>query len=124
MQIYVTEFDKITAFLMKARKGNFSDSDWREWGEIYKKALIRYKKSNRKTANRIREKRAQNKNYGRGHSNYAAKKDAARKLAIDWKNAAATRAHSWKWCAEWAARFEKIGRKYGLLREFKNNGIL
>jgi hypothetical protein len=53
------------------------------------------------------------------------KKERARQLAQNWQAQLDSPVlHSWQWCAEWSARFERIGRKYGLLREFKENGIL
>lgn len=55
---------------------------------------------------------------------YYTKKEKARNLAIDWQICAAECDHSGQWCIDWAERFEKIGRKYGLLREFRENGIL
>ena len=56
---------------------------------------------------------------------YQLKKQRARDLAIDWQlNNAGKPGQSWQWCAEWAARWERIGRKYGLLKEFKENGII
>ena len=55
---------------------------------------------------------------------YKEMKAKARQLAIDWQICAAGCDHSWKWCIDWAERFEKIGRKYGLLREFRENGII
>lgn len=56
--------------------------------------------------------------------NYRRKKAKARALAIDWQLITADSDHSWQWCIDWAARFERIGRKYGLLKEFRENGIL
>lgn len=57
--------------------------------------------------------------------NYIKKKERARQLAQDWQLRVASRpGWSWSWCIEWLARWERIGRKYGLLREFKENGIL
>lgn len=55
---------------------------------------------------------------------YKEKKAKARNLAIDWQIYAAECDHSWQWCSTWAERFARIGRKYGLLREYRENGIL
>ena len=56
---------------------------------------------------------------------YYERKAHARQIAIDWQSGIASRpGWSWEWVAEWYARFERIGRKYGLLKEFKENGIL
>lgn len=57
-------------------------------------------------------------------SNYMIKKEHARQIAIDWQLNFCNTSHSWKYCADWQYRFEQIGRKYGLLREFRENGIL
>lgn len=55
----------------------------------------------------------------------ADKKERARQLAEDWQMQLDSPVqHSWQWCAEWSARWERIGRKYGLLKEFKENGII
>ena len=57
-------------------------------------------------------------------SNYEKKKARAQQLAIDWQaQLDSPIQHSWQWCIEWQNRFKKIGRKYGLLREFHENLI-
>ena len=55
---------------------------------------------------------------------YKHKKAHARRIAQNWQQITADSEHSWQWCINWAARFERIGKKYGLLKEFKQNGIL
>lgn len=57
-------------------------------------------------------------------SNYMIKKEHSRQIAIDWQLNFCNISHSWQYCADWQYRFEQIGRKYGLLREFRENGIL
>lgn len=57
-------------------------------------------------------------------SKYREKQAKARNLAIAWQLNFANQSHSWLYCIEWANRFERIGRKYGLLREFRENGII
>lgn len=57
-------------------------------------------------------------------SKYIEKREQARQLAIDWQLNFANQSHSWLYCIERANRFERIGRKYGLLREFRENGII
>ena len=54
------------------------------------------------------------------------KKERARQLAIDWQCGLDLDKHGWSlsYLNTWHARFERIGRKYGLLREFRENGIL
>jgi hypothetical protein len=56
---------------------------------------------------------------------YQLKKEHARRIAIYWQSGIASRpGWSLNWLANWMERFERIGRKYGLIREFKENGIL
>ena len=55
---------------------------------------------------------------------FTEKKEKARQLAIDWQLNFANKDRSWLYCIVWANRFERIGRKYGLLREFRENGII
>lgn len=53
------------------------------------------------------------------------KKERARQLAIEWQARLDLDKHNWSlaYLQAWAERFERIGRKYGLLREFRENGI-
>ena len=53
------------------------------------------------------------------------KKERARQLAIEWQTHLDLDKHGWSlaYLQAWAERFERIGRKYGLLREFRENGI-
>jgi hypothetical protein len=55
---------------------------------------------------------------------YYTKKEKARNLAIDWQLNFTNNDRSWGYCITWAARWERIGRKYGLIREFKENGLI
>lgn len=57
-------------------------------------------------------------------SEYSRRKEQAREQAKEWQRRFADTSHSWGEIAEDAARFERLGRRYGLLREFKENGIL
>lgn len=54
---------------------------------------------------------------------YEKKKAHAEQLAIDWQCNFNNRNRSWGYCINWAYRFERIGRKYGLLKVFRENGI-
>ena len=54
---------------------------------------------------------------------YETKKEMARQEAIDWQNDAANRNYSYGELCEFVMRFEKFGRRYGLLKEFRENGI-
>ena len=54
---------------------------------------------------------------------YARKKAFARQEAIDWQNDFAEHNYSYGELCEFAEHFEKLGRRYGLLKEFRENGI-
>lgn len=54
---------------------------------------------------------------------YETKKENARQQAIDWQNEAAEENLSYGEFAEKQAYFERLGRRYGLLREFRENAI-
>ena len=57
-------------------------------------------------------------------ANYQKRKEATRQEAIDWQEEAAGLSLSWEGLAIATAYFEKLGRRYGLLREFRENCIL
>ena len=54
---------------------------------------------------------------------YAGKKEVVRDLAIQWQARFGEFAYSYDDLARWTDFFEWAGRKYGLLREFRENGI-
>lgn len=51
-------------------------------------------------------------------------KESARQYAIDWQNWQSEVSLSYKEVIMWQGIFTKLGKKYGLLREFKENGII
>ena len=53
---------------------------------------------------------------------YEIKKEMARQEAIDWQNGVANHNYSYGELAEFGEHFEKLGRRYGLLKEFRENG--
>ena len=55
---------------------------------------------------------------------YQELKEAARQKAIDWQMWVAEQNLSYGEFAEYAAEFEKLGRRYGLLAEFRENAII
>ena len=55
---------------------------------------------------------------------YQIEKEKAREKAIDWQNDFANHSWSYSELAEWAAYFERLGKRYGLLNEFRAEGIL
>ena len=53
---------------------------------------------------------------------YETKKEMARQEAIDWQNGLRDN-RSYEDMQKAAKYFEKLGRRYGLLKEFRENGI-
>ena len=54
---------------------------------------------------------------------YETKKEMTRQEAIDWQNDFCNHNYSYGELAEFGEHFEKLGRRYGLLKEFRENGI-
>ena len=54
---------------------------------------------------------------------YAEAKERARDQAIDWQTYVEEHCLSYGEFAYWNDRFEKLGKRYGLLKEFRENGI-
>lgn len=54
---------------------------------------------------------------------YEAQKERARQMAIDWQTECGERSMSYGEIAEAGEHFEKLGKRYGLLREFRENAI-
>lgn len=54
---------------------------------------------------------------------YQENKKAARQEAIEWQATTAQQPMYWSEVAEWNEYFTRLGRRYGLLREFHENGI-
>ena len=55
---------------------------------------------------------------------YRDAQDILRNFAIQWQARFNECSYSYSDMADWGAFFEEYGRKYGLLREFRENGIL
>lgn len=55
---------------------------------------------------------------------YAERKEKARNEAIEWQSDFANHNYYWSELADFSAYFEKLGKRYGLLREFRENGII
>lgn len=70
----------------------------------------------------VLEKERENK-MKNAKTTYASNKAVARQEAIDWQNDLFRDNRSYEELAEAAERFEKLGRRYGLLKEFRENGI-
>ena len=54
---------------------------------------------------------------------YQQKKEQVRNEAIDWQYEVAEMSLSYGELAEAQGHFERLGRRYGLLREFRENAI-
>ena len=54
---------------------------------------------------------------------YAERKEEARQAATEWQLTFGNHNYSYSELAEFTARFERVGRRFGLLREFRENGI-
>ena len=55
---------------------------------------------------------------------YQRSKETIRQAAIDWQNNFESYLYSWEEIAEWQSKFKKLGKRYGLLTEFRENGII
>ena len=55
---------------------------------------------------------------------YQRSKKTIRQAAIDWQKSFESYLYSWEEIAEWQNKFEKLGKRYGLLTEFRENGII
>lgn len=57
-------------------------------------------------------------------TNYQIRKAAVRDAAIMAQQEAAEQVQSWEEVAEAADRLERLARRFGLLREFRENGLI
>ncbi len=57
-------------------------------------------------------------------ADYPQTQEEARQLAIDWQNWQSDKSLSMGVIAEWNSLFTKLGDKFGLAEEFKENGII
>ena len=55
---------------------------------------------------------------------YQKQKELARQAAIDWQNDFPNHNYSYYELCVWVLHFHRLGRKYGLVREFRENGII
>ena len=55
---------------------------------------------------------------------YHIKKNQLREFAMDWQNDFENHNYSWSELAYWGDYFYKMGKKYGLLKEFRENGVI
>ena len=61
---------------------------------------------------------------GKFKKTYQTKRAILRDFAINWQYDFSNLLYSWGNLADWGAFFEEYGKKYGLLREFRENGII
>lgn len=54
---------------------------------------------------------------------YKEQKENLRNFAIEWQQDAAENNLSWTEMIYWQGWFERMGRRFGLLNEFRENGI-
>ena len=57
-------------------------------------------------------------------NSYQAGKARAREKAIFWQNAFSNGSFDWFSIVSWCSYFEKLAKRFGLVREFKENGII
>ena len=57
-------------------------------------------------------------------SKYKENKEKAREKAIEWQRDFENHNYSWGELAYYGAYFEKLAKRYGLVEEFKENGII
>lgn len=55
---------------------------------------------------------------------YQERKEEARQEAIQWQYDFNNYNYSWGELAEFQTHFEELGRRFGLLREFRENAII
>ncbi len=68
--------------------------------------------------------KTKNNNERENRKSYADLKEAARQQAIDWQMAAAEQNLSYGELADSLAHFEALGRRFGLIQEFRENAII
>lgn len=56
-------------------------------------------------------------------NNYQKNKEKLRQNAIEWQHDFATKNYSYNELLFWQEYFYKLGKRYGLLKEVKENGI-
>lgn len=57
-------------------------------------------------------------------SKYSLMRECVRQSAIDWQASAAEHDYSYGELLYYQGIFEKYGKRYGLLKEFRENGII
>ena len=55
---------------------------------------------------------------------YKEQKEKARELAVQWQYDFANNNYNWEEISEFTDFFTKLGKRYGLLKEFRENGVI
>lgn len=55
---------------------------------------------------------------------YQERKERAREIAIEWQLNFGNNNYSWSELAAWGDYFSTLGKRFGLLREFRENAII
>ena len=55
---------------------------------------------------------------------YQREKERVRDKAIEWQTDFGNHNYSYEELAAWNGYFEKLGKRYGLLAEFRENGVI
>ena len=55
---------------------------------------------------------------------YQELKAKAREKAIFWQSKVSNEVMDWYSIASWGAYFERLAKRFGLIREFRENGII
>ena len=56
-------------------------------------------------------------------NSYKRNKERVRQMAIDWQAEFSENSYTWAELADYSDLFTRLGRRWGLLREFRENGI-
>lgn len=57
-------------------------------------------------------------------SRYSQTKERVRQMAIDWQTDFPNHDYAWSELSFYTELFARLGKRYGLLTEFRENGIL
>lgn len=57
------------------------------------------------------------------NNKYQNGKEIARQRALDWQSEFPEKRMTWGEIAMWQRYFERLGKRFGLLTEFRENGI-
>ena len=94
---------------------------------VLKRLIEKKEKDNKRIASYIADKRKTNKDYANGgkEMTYKEKKEEIRQQAIDFQNSFADgQVYYTSELIDRTSYFETQGKRYGLLKEFKENGII